>query len=150
MKTRDESEHSFSFLGYGLLLFFSIILLVIGFAPIGLLLILKEFGLDLSFLNDSGGVPFFVFSLIVISIILFPRFPQGTKVAIWGILGLGVLNLGGCMAFNGLKDIGKIKLENKRVVATGYSARVFEGQLASMEAIWYSKVSRCQVSGTTP
>jgi len=115
MKNPDESEHSFSFLGYGLLLVLSIILLVIGFAPIGLLLILKELGLSLSFLDDSGGAPFFVFALIVIGIILFPKFPQGTKIAIWSILGLGILNLGGCMAFNGLKDIGKIKLENETV-----------------------------------
>ncbi|MGB0775094.1 MAG: hypothetical protein ACPG32_02080 [Akkermansiaceae bacterium] len=94
---------------YGLLLVLAIILLVVGLAPIGLLLVARELGLSVSFVDNLGGALFFIFALIVIGILVLPKFPQGTKVAIWIILALGVLNLGGCMALNGLKDIGETK-----------------------------------------
>ena len=39
--------------------------------------------------------------------------------------------------------------DNKRMVATRYSVRVFVGLLASMREFWYSKVIRRHVSGAT-
>ncbi len=40
-------------------------------------------------------------------------------------------------------------MDNKRMVATRYSVRVFGGLLASVREFWYSKVIRRHVSGAT-
>ena len=119
----DNKETSpLASLGYILLLLASIILLVIGLAPIGLLLIVRSMGVDLTFVMHWNGMAFIIFGLIVIGIVAIPKYPRGTKIGVWVVCFLAIMNMGGCLSLSGLRNISEIKGENKSELSTASRA----------------------------
>ena len=107
--SENTNKASWVSLGYILLLIASIVLLVIGLAPVGLLLILREVGLDLTFVAHWNGMAFVIFGLIILGIITIPRGPRGRRIGIWVVCLLAILNMKGCLTLSGLRNIGYIQ-----------------------------------------
>ena len=110
MNKTSKQTSKLSIWGYGILLATSIVLLVMGLAPVGLLLIARAWGLDVTFMINNGAVTFTVFGLIILSILVLPRSFRARKVAIWVVLIIAITNMRGCLTLNGLRNIGAINI----------------------------------------